>query len=83
MLTFLSFVVNDTRFAKMEQPSTESVNENVGTNKEKTNVTRAALESNEHVKVHECVGHNVKTQLKVTGGQTSTEWIMYKELTKG
>lgn len=77
MLTFLSFVVNDTRFAKMEQPSTESVNENVGTNKETINVTRAALESNECVKVHESVGHNVKTQLKVTGGQISTELIMY------
>jgi hypothetical protein len=83
LLTFLSVVVNDTRFAKMEQPSTESVDENVGTDKETTNVTRAALESDEYVKVHESVGHNVKTQLKVTGGQTSMEWIMYKELTKG
>lgn len=67
----------------MEQPRTESVNENVGTDKETTNETRAALEANEYVEVHESVGHIVKTQLKVTGGQTSTEWIMYEELTKG
>jgi hypothetical protein len=52
----------------MELPGTESVNEKVNTDTDTTNVTKDALESNEHINVHETVGHKVKTQLKVTGG---------------
>jgi hypothetical protein len=52
----------------MEQPSTESVSDVVTTDKETANVTKTALESDEHINVHESVGHKVITQLKVTGG---------------
>jgi hypothetical protein len=51
----------------MEQPSTEAVSENIDIDKDATSVTKGALESNEHINVHETTGHKVKTQLKVTG----------------
>ena len=53
---------------KMEQPSVELVSDVVNTEKETTNVTKGALESNDNISFHESVGHKVKTQLKVTGG---------------
>jgi hypothetical protein len=52
----------------MDQPSARIVGDNIITDKEATNVTEAALESDKHINVHQRVGHKVTTQLKVTGG---------------
>jgi hypothetical protein len=55
----------------MEQPNTEAVNEIAIADKETTNVTRAALESNDNVNFYESASHQVKTKLKVTGTEKS------------
>jgi hypothetical protein len=55
----------------MEEPNTEAVKEIANADKETTNVTKAALESNDNVNFHESAGHQVKTLLKVTGTETS------------
>lgn len=57
----------------MDQPNTEAVKEIVNSDKETTNVTKAALESNDNVNIHGGVGHKVKTQLKVTSRYPSTD----------
>jgi len=65
----------------MEQPNTEAVEEFAIADKEITNVTKAALESNDNVNLHESFCHQVKTQLKVTGTETSMGKTSTRELT--
>jgi hypothetical protein len=57
----------------MEQPNTEAVKE-IGRapDEEPTNVTKAALESDDNVNIHEGAGHKVKTQLRVTSTYASS-----------
>jgi hypothetical protein len=56
--------VEDTSFANMD-PITEAVNGNASTSKDTSNA-RPSAPLEDHINIHECVSHCVKTLLKVT-----------------